>query len=95
MTVERLRGNVREVLNGVISLHIDILVMEANVSQLIEEVREINADLFETNRLDTLIRLLKDFNGPVICHEWPYPLLVEGNVDEADIAQTGDTGHET
>lgn len=38
------------------------------------------------DRLDRLIKTLREFKGPTICHEWPYPLLMESSVDEADIA---------
>ncbi|XP_055914768.1 uncharacterized protein LOC129947995 [Eupeodes corollae] len=88
MTVEKLRERVRQVLKCVINLHIDILVLESNVNQLIDEVKEFNADLLEVDRLDKLISTLRDYNGPTICHEWPYPLLTNASIDEADIAQT-------
>lgn len=88
VTVEKLRERVRQVLKCVINLHIDILVLESNVNQLIDEVKEFNADLLEVDRLDKLIATLRDYNGPTIYHEWPYPLLTKSTIDEADIAQT-------
>ncbi|XP_055846206.1 uncharacterized protein LOC129912110 [Episyrphus balteatus] len=88
VTVEKLRERVRQVLKCVINLHIDILVLESNVNQLIDECKEFNADLLEVDRLDKLISTLRDYNGPTICHEWPYPLLTNATIDEADIAQT-------
>lgn len=88
VTVEKLRERVRQVLKCVINLHIDILVLESNVNQLIDEVKEFNADLLEVDRLDKLISTLRDYNGPTIYHEWPYPLLTNANVEDADIAPT-------
>ncbi|XP_037939540.1 uncharacterized protein LOC119673359 [Teleopsis dalmanni] len=87
LTVEKLRDRVRNVLKCVINLHIEILVLESNVTQLLDEVRDFNADLLEVQRLDTLIDTLRNYNGPTICHEWPFPLIFKGTIDEADVAQ--------
>ncbi|XP_037929879.1 uncharacterized protein LOC119664478, partial [Teleopsis dalmanni] len=62
-------------------------VLESNVTQLLDEVRDFNADLLEVQRLDTLIDTLRNYNGPTICHEWPFPLIFKGTIDEADVAQ--------
>ncbi|XP_013106189.2 uncharacterized protein LOC106086182 [Stomoxys calcitrans] len=88
LTIEKLRNRVRQILKCVINLHIDILVIESNVNQLIDDVKELNADLMECQRLDNLIQTLRDYNGPTICHEWPFPLVNQGTIDEADLAQS-------
>ncbi|XP_005182296.1 uncharacterized protein LOC101901630 [Musca domestica] len=88
LTIEKLRNRVRQILQCVINLHIDILVIESNVNQLIDDVKELNADLLEVQRLDNLIQTLRDYNGPTIFHEWPFPLVCQGTIDEADLAQT-------
>lgn len=66
-------------------------MIESNVNQLIDDVKELNADLMEVQRLDNLIETLRDYNGPTICHEWPFPLVYQGTVDEADLAQSLNT----
>ncbi|XP_017053047.1 uncharacterized protein LOC108096174 isoform X2 [Drosophila ficusphila] len=38
-------------------------------------------------RLDRMIEALRDYSGPTICHEWPYPLVFKGTIDEAHVAQ--------
>ncbi|XP_075159481.1 uncharacterized protein LOC142232714 [Haematobia irritans] len=91
LTVEKLRNRVHQILKCVINLHIDILVIESNVNQLIDDVKEFNADLMEVQRLDNLIQTLRDYNGPTICHEWPFPLVYQGTIDEADLAQSLNT----
>ncbi|XP_061391398.1 uncharacterized protein LOC133326810 [Musca vetustissima] len=91
LTIEKLRNRVRQILQCVINLHIDILVIESNVNQLIDDVKELNADLMEVQRLDNLIQTLRDYNGPTICHEWPFPLVCQGTIDEADLAQSLNT----
>lgn len=57
-----------------------------------DEVRGINADLLEVDRLDRIIAVLKDYNcTPTIYHEWPYPPLSELEnikVERADVAET-------
>ncbi|KAH8408684.1 hypothetical protein KR215_010853 [Drosophila sulfurigaster] len=83
--VESLRGRVRQVLKCVINLHIEFLVLESNVAVLLDEVRSLNDDFAEVERLDRLIDTLRDYNGPTICHEWPYPLIFKGTVDKAQI----------
>lgn len=62
-------------------------VLESNVAALLDEVRCLNDDYAEAQRLDTLIAALRDYNGPTICHEWPYPLIFKGTIDEAHVAQ--------
>ncbi|EDV95583.1 uncharacterized protein LOC6558963 [Drosophila grimshawi] len=86
-SVESLRGRVRQVLNCVINLHIEFLVLESNVAAMLDEVRCLNDDYAEVQRLDTLIEALRNYNGPTICHEWPYPLIFKGTIDEAHVAQ--------
>ncbi|KAM8710268.1 hypothetical protein ACLKA7_016975 [Drosophila subpalustris] len=86
-SVENLRGRVRQVLKCVINLHIEFLVLESNVTVLLDEVRSLNDDYAEVQRLDSLIETLRDYNGPTICHEWPYPLIFKGTIDEAHVAQ--------
>ncbi|EDW58269.2 uncharacterized protein [Drosophila virilis] len=86
-SVESLRLRVRQVLNCVINLHIEFLVLESNVAALLDEVRSINDDYAEVHRLDSLIEALRNYNGPTICHEWPYPLIFKGTIDEAHVAQ--------
>ncbi|XP_030372969.1 uncharacterized protein LOC115622962 [Scaptodrosophila lebanonensis] len=86
-TVENLRGRVRQVLKCVINLHIEFLVLESNVAALLDDVRALNADCIERERLDRLIETLRNYNGPTICHEWPYPLIFKGTIDEAHVAQ--------
>ncbi|KAL5291952.1 hypothetical protein ACFFRR_010996 [Megaselia abdita] len=92
VAVENLRLSVRNILMSVINLHIDILVLDSTVSKLIDEVRDINADLLEVDRLDRIIAVLKDYNcTPTIYHEWPYPPLSEVEnvkVERADVAET-------
>ncbi|XP_068148517.1 uncharacterized protein [Drosophila tropicalis] len=85
--VESLCGRVRQVLKCVINLHIEFLVLESNVAALLDEVRAFNDDYAEIERLDALIETLRDYNGPTICHEWPYPLIFKGTIDEAHLAQ--------
>lgn len=67
------------------------------MSKLIDEVRDINADLLEADRLDRIIAVLKDYNcTPTIYHEWPYLSLSEVEhiqVEKADVAET--TLHKT
>ncbi|XP_015043754.1 uncharacterized protein [Drosophila pseudoobscura] len=86
-SVESLRGRVRQVLKCVINLHIEFLVLESNVAALLDEVRALNDDHEEMLRLDKLIETLRDYSGPTICHEWPYPLIFKGTIDEAHVAQ--------
>jgi len=62
-------------------------VLESNVAVLLEEVRSLNDDYAEVQRLDRLIETLRDYGGPTICHEWPYPLIFKGTIDEAHVAQ--------
>ncbi|KAH8323942.1 hypothetical protein KR074_000497 [Drosophila pseudoananassae] len=85
--VESLRGRVRQVLKCVINLHIEFLVLESDVAALLDEVREFNDDCEEMRRLDAMIEALRDYNGPTVCHEWPYPLIFKGTIDEAHVAQ--------
>ncbi|XP_023303920.2 uncharacterized protein LOC111685871 [Lucilia cuprina] len=91
LTIEKLRHRVHQILKCVINLHIDILVLESNVNQLLDEVKEFNADLMEVKRLDDLIETLRDYSGPTIYHEWPFPLVCQATIDEADLAQTLNT----
>lgn len=67
-------------------------VLESTVSKLIDEVRDMHADLLEVDRLDRIIAVLKDYNcTPTIYHEWPYPPLSELEhikVERADVAET-------
>ncbi|XP_017070631.1 uncharacterized protein LOC108107581 [Drosophila eugracilis] len=86
-SVESLRGRVRQVLKCVINLHIEFLVLESDVTALLNEVREFNDDHEEMQRLDRMIEALRDYSGPTICHEWPYPLIFKGTIDEAHVAQ--------
>ncbi|XP_037719604.1 uncharacterized protein LOC119553341 [Drosophila subpulchrella] len=86
-SVESLRGRVRQVLKCVINLHIEFLVLESDVAALLDEVREFNDDHEEMRRLDRMIEALRDYSGPTICHEWPYPLIFKGTIDEAHVAQ--------
>lgn len=86
-SVESLRGRVRQVLKCVINLHIEFLVLESDVAALLDEVREFNDDHEEMQRLDRMIEALRDYSGPTICHEWPYPLIFKGTIDEAHVAQ--------
>ncbi|XP_017128052.1 uncharacterized protein LOC108146526 [Drosophila elegans] len=86
-SVESLRGRVRQVLKCVINLHIEFLVLESDVAALLDEVREFNDDHEEMLRLDRMIETLRDYSGPTICHEWPYPLIFKGTIDEAHVAQ--------
>ncbi|XP_023037375.1 uncharacterized protein LOC6638953 isoform X2 [Drosophila willistoni] len=62
-------------------------VLESNVAALLDEVRAFNDDYAEIERLDALIETLRDYNGPTVCHEWPYPLIFKGTIDEAHLAQ--------
>ncbi|TDG53313.1 hypothetical protein AWZ03_000128 [Drosophila navojoa] len=96
-SVESLRGRVCQILNCVINLHIEFLtllgclsrqwVLESNVAALLDEVRCLNDDYAEVQRLDQMIETLRDYSGPTICHEWPYPLIFRGTIDEAHVAQ--------
>ena len=54
-------------------------------------MKEFNADLMEVKRLDDLIETLRDYSGPTIYHEWPFPLVCQATIDEADLAQTLNT----
>ncbi|XP_034483394.1 uncharacterized protein LOC117788669 isoform X2 [Drosophila innubila] len=63
------------------------MVLDSNVAVLLDEVRSLNDDYAEVQRLDRLIDTLRDYNGPTICHEWPYPLIFKGTIDEAHVAQ--------
>ncbi|KAH8296870.1 hypothetical protein KR054_012321, partial [Drosophila jambulina] len=87
LSVENLRGRVRQVLKCVINLHIEFLVLDSDVAALLDEVREFNEDHEEMLRLDRMIEALRDYSGPTICHEWPYPLIFKGTIDEAHVAQ--------
>ncbi|KAH8266192.1 hypothetical protein KR038_008717 [Drosophila bunnanda] len=87
LNVENLRGRVRQVLKCVINLHIEFLVLESDVAALLDEVREFNDDHEEMLRLDRMIEALRNYSGPTICHEWPYPLIFKGTIDEAHVAQ--------
>lgn len=62
-------------------------MLESNVAALLDEVRCLNDDYAEVQRLDQLIEALRDYGGPTICHEWPYPLIFKGTIDEAHVAQ--------
>lgn len=62
-------------------------MLESNVTVLLDEVRSLSDDYAEVQRLDSLIETLRDYNGPTICHEWPYPLIFKGTIDEAHVAQ--------
>lgn len=62
-------------------------VLESNVNQMMDDVKSFNEELLEVQRLDALISALRDYSGPTICHEWPYPLIFKGTVDDADVAQ--------
>ncbi|XP_016965004.1 uncharacterized protein LOC108034583 [Drosophila biarmipes] len=86
-SVESLRCRARQVLKCVINLHIEFLVLESDVAALLDEVREFNDDHEEMRRLDRMIEALRDYSGPTICHEWPYPLIFKGTIDEAHVAQ--------
>ncbi|KAH8349597.1 hypothetical protein KR084_002335 [Drosophila pseudotakahashii] len=86
-SVESLRGRVRQVLKCVINLHIEFLVLESDVAALLDEVREFNDDHEEMRRLDRMIEALRNYSGPTICHEWPYPLIFKGTIEEAHVAQ--------
>ncbi|CAD7004041.1 uncharacterized protein LOC101451021 [Ceratitis capitata] len=87
LTIEKLRNRVHQMLKCVINLHIEFLVLESNVNQLIDDVRDFNEELMEVQRLDALISALRNYSGPTICHEWPYPLIFKGTIDDADVAQ--------
>ncbi|XP_017018310.1 uncharacterized protein [Drosophila kikkawai] len=87
LNVENLRGRVHQVLKCVINLHIEFLVLESDVAALLDEVREFNDDHEEMLRLDRMIEALRNYSGPTICHEWPYPLIFKGTIDEAHVAQ--------
>uniref|UniRef100_W8B9U6 Uncharacterized protein n=1 Tax=Ceratitis capitata TaxID=7213 RepID=W8B9U6_CERCA len=87
LTIEKLRNRVHQMLKCVINLHIEFLVLESNVNQLIDDVRDFNEELTEVQRLDALISALRNYSGPTICHEWPYPLIFKGTIDDADVAQ--------
>ncbi|XP_065360193.1 intermembrane lipid transfer protein vps13F isoform X2 [Calliphora vicina] len=82
LTIEKLRHRVHQILK---------CVLESNVNQLLDEVKEFNADLMEVKRLDDLIETLRDYSGPTIYHEWPFPLVCHATIDEADLAQTLNT----
>ncbi|XP_039963537.1 uncharacterized protein LOC126762494 isoform X2 [Bactrocera neohumeralis] len=62
-------------------------VLESNVNTMMDEVKSFNEELLEVQRLDALISALRDYSGPTICHEWPYPLIFKGTIDDADVAQ--------
>ncbi|XP_011186641.1 uncharacterized protein LOC105214742 isoform X2 [Zeugodacus cucurbitae] len=62
-------------------------VLESNVNQMMDDVKSFNEELLEVQRLDALISALRDYSGPTICHEWPYPLIFKGTIDDADVAQ--------
>lgn len=62
-------------------------MLESDVAALLDEVREFNDDHEEMQRLDRMIEALRDYSGPTICHEWPYPLIFKGTIDEAHVAQ--------
>lgn len=50
-------------------------------------MRDFKADLNECQRLDNIIETLRDYDGPTIYHEWPFPVVFQGAVEEADLAQ--------
>ncbi|ALC43063.1 CG13707 [Drosophila busckii] len=85
--VQKQRGRVHQVLKCVINLHIEFLMLESEVAALLSEVRTLNDDFAEVQRLDSLIEALRNYSGPTICHEWPYPLIFKGTIDEAHVAQ--------
>lgn len=87
LTIEKLRNRVRQMLKCVINLHIEFLVLESNVNTMMDDVKSFNEELLEVQRLDALISALRDYSGPTICHEWPYPLIFKGTIDDADVAQ--------
>lgn len=87
LTIDKLRNRVRQMLRCVINLHIEFLVLESNVNQMMDDVKSFNEELLEVQRLDALISALRDYSGPTICHEWPYPLIFKGTIDDADVAQ--------
>lgn len=62
-------------------------VLESNVAAILDEVRSLNDDYAEVQRLDRLIETLREYGGPTIYHEWPYPLIFKGTIDEAHVAQ--------
>lgn len=62
-------------------------MLESNVAALLDEVRSLNDDYAEVQRLDRLIDNLREYGGPTIYHEWPYPLIFKGTIDEAHVAQ--------
>lgn len=62
-------------------------MLESNVAALLDEVRSLNDDYAEVQRLDRLIDTLREYGGPTIYHEWPYPLIFKGTIDEAHVAQ--------
>lgn len=62
-------------------------VLESNVAVILDEVRSLNDDYAEVQRLDRLIETLREYGGPTIYHEWPYPLIFKGTIDEAHVAQ--------
>lgn len=57
------------------------------MAAILDEVRSLNDDYAEVQRLDRLIETLREYGGPTICHEWPYPLIFKGTIDEAQVAQ--------
>lgn len=57
------------------------------MAALLDEVRSLNDDYAEVQRLDRLIDTLREYGGPTIYHEWPYPLIFKGTIDEAHVAQ--------
>ncbi|XP_022230660.1 uncharacterized protein LOC111081157 isoform X2 [Drosophila obscura] len=75
----------RQLLHSVESLRGRVL--ESDVAALLDEVRALNDDYEEMQRLDRLIEALRDYGGPTICHEWPFPLIFKGTIDEAHVAQ--------
>lgn len=57
------------------------------MAALLDEVRSLNDEYAEMQRLDRLIDTLREYGGPTIYHEWPYPLIFKGTIDEAHVAQ--------
>ncbi|KAL9904478.1 uncharacterized protein DDB_G0280205 isoform X2 [Glossina fuscipes] len=62
-------------------------VLESSVNQILDDVKDFKADLNECQRLDNIIQTLRDYDGPTIYHEWPFPVVFQGAVEEADLAQ--------
>lgn len=80
-------STVKKILNLLNFFYSPPQVLESNVNQLIDDVRDFNEELMEVQRLDALISALRNYSGPTICHEWPYPLIFKGTIDDADVAQ--------